>query len=293
MPSSIPRYELCNFEDVLEKSEYVVSDEIKNIISIISLKVGSPIYNKTPYFARGNHSNEPLIVPTKITKPTDCTNDIRKHLNKLTRINYKKLSREIITIITENRNDKNISKIVDMLFEIVLGNMYNSEVYAKLFVDIRSEYDSIDAILKEKIVTLMTMLENIETCNPAKDYDLFCKINKDNEKRRSLLTFIVNLMDNNVIEVGVIVDIIVSINTNIQETIKLEGQSHQVEEYSEMLFILTDKDKQLKESSEWDTIMLQFQTISSMKRNSQPSLTSKTIFKHMDILDKLSKKELS
>ena len=46
----------------------------------------------------------------------------------------------------------------------------------------------------------MSLFETIEYCDPKKNYDKFCDINKANEKRKAMSLFIVNLMIIGIVE---------------------------------------------------------------------------------------------
>jgi len=63
-----------------------------------------------------------------------------------------------------------------------------------------------------------------------------------------------------------------------------------VEEMSELIFILiTHSISRLKGTNEWAQIVARVNLISEMKSKSEPSISNKTIFKHMDIQPLLKK----
>ena len=69
------------------------------------------------------------------------------------------------------------------------------------------------------------------------DYDKYCAINKDNDKRRAISMFYINLMKLEVIEPKAIIDII----SDIQQYCKLYVDSTNkpmVDELSEVIYIL-------------------------------------------------------
>jgi hypothetical protein len=68
-----------------------------------------------------------------------------------------------------------------------------------------------------------------------------------------------------------------------------EDNKNVVEELSEVMYILTTSSADvLKSHSEWATVVKEVKNISKMKVKSKPSISNKTIFRHMDILDKLN-----
>ena len=61
---------------------------------------------------------------------------------------------------------------------------------------------------EKSISEFLELFNNIQYVDPNVDYNLFCKINVDNEKRQSLSLFFVNLMINGVIKKERILSII-------------------------------------------------------------------------------------
>jgi aromatic ring hydroxylase len=134
-------------------------------------------------------------------------------------------------------------------------------------------------------------LSDFAYCDPNKDYDQFCRNNKSNEKRRALSLFYVNLMLLKIIPAEKIVEMIAGLQTDILAYIKKENSVNIVEEISELLFILiTNSSARLKlMKPEWEQIVENISLVSAMKAKSEPSISNKTIFKHMDIKTAISK----
>ena len=243
---------------------------------------------------------------------------IRKHLNKLTDKTYEKITVQIIAEIelilavkNEIANAQELSdaqaqevvsaatkemllelnRIGDALFEIASGNSFYSKMYATLYNELTAKYDFMQTILATKLATDISVLSDFAYCDPNKDYDQFCRNNKSNEKRRALSLFYVNLMLLKIIPAEKIVEMIAGLQTDILAYIKKENSVNIVEEISELLFILiTNSSARLKlMKPEWAQIVENITLVSAMKAKSEPSISNKTIFKHMDIKTAISK----
>ena len=90
----------------------------------------------------------------------------------------------------------------------------------------------------------------------------------------------------NVIDCNSIIDIITNLQSYMMKLINAEDNKPIVDELSEVLYILVTKSANiLKHKDDWEKILDNIKIISSMKVSERPSLTNKSIFKHMDILD--------
>jgi hypothetical protein len=220
-------------------------------------------------------------------------NKIRKHLNKLTDKTYANLKEQIIEeiegLITATQADEELSqelnKIGEVLFEIASGNGFYSHMYATLYKDLMNKYEFMEQIFLTNFNLASGIFKDFAYCDPNKDYDQFCRNNKTNEKRRSLSLFYVNLMLQGIIPVEKIANLIEELQSNLCHSIKKDSTTNIVEELSETIFILvTNSVSKLRTlESEWTRIVRQVNQISLMKPKSEPSISNKTIFKHMDL----------
>jgi hypothetical protein len=153
-----------------------------------------------------------------------------------------------------------------------------------------TKYDFMKTILSAKLNTDIHIFNDFEYCSPDKDYDKFCNNNKTNEKRRALSLFYVNLMLQKIIPSTKIIAMITELQTNLTDYIKKENNANIAEELSELLFgLITTGVSALKTLPEWTRIVEDIKTISTMKAKSEPSISNRTIFKHMDILMEIAK----
>jgi hypothetical protein len=230
---------------------------------------------------------------------------IRKHLNKMTTKTYDTLKEQIINEIKSITADNNVdspelleelNKIGESLFTIASGNSFYSKLYATLYKDLMEVFDTnghtfMEVIFKNNFQKFRSLFDKIDYCSPDKDYDGFCNNTKTNEKRRALSLFYVNLMKLGALEEEQIITIIKDLQKYMMDTIKKADSKDIVDELVEVIFILiTNGNSTLCKNEEWENIMDLVKQISVMKNTDYPSITNKTIFKHMDILDTVQKK---
>ena len=299
---------------------YSLPQETLDIIKKIATNVGAPEYIKTPHFDkrqqtykhfRGNAVKEVseeewnTIRNFKTTvmekkKGVELSIDkIRKHLNKMTTKTYDTLMQQIMEEINlivglETNHDElmiELNKIGDSIFDIASGNRFYSSMYATLYKELMTKYDFMQSILTKKLNTDIHIFDDFEYCSPDKDYDQFCNNNKKNEKRRALGLFYVNLMLQQIIPNATIVELIKDLQEKMTDYISKENNVNIVEELSELVYhlIITSATVLKASKKEWTQIMEHVNSISIMKAKSAPSISNKTIFKHMDILMEINK----
>lgn len=221
---------------------------------------------------------------------------IRKSLNKITEKTYEKMSiqiyEEIDKIIANGdaeTNDDNLKKIGEAVFVIASGNAFYSNIYAKLFKALMNKYSFMTDIFNFHFNKFAEIFTSIEYCSPNDNYDKFCENNKNNDKRRALSMFYVNLMKEGILTHDIMISIIKNVQSYLNEQITKEGNKDIVDELSENIYILIiNTHNELADESEWDTIVSTVETVSKHKVKDLPSITTKSIFKHMDILDELN-----
>jgi hypothetical protein len=321
--ATMKRYSIQDIENIIFNGiTFKLPDDTIQIITSIANQVGATDYIKTPQFPKKNmeQSNQNRgphtfknknrnieikdddwdairqfqVTEIKKKEGIDANIDtIRKHLNKLTEKNYEKLlnqiKEEINVLLPHQLSDTEFEKLGDTIFGIASGNAFYSNVYAKLYKNLMDEFDFMKTILESNLNKFLQLFTSIEYCSPNDNYDKFCENNKTNEKRRALTSFYVNLMKEGVIEQEIMVNIINHIQRLMFEKINEAGNKEIVDEMSENMHILiVNSYSELNEHSDWDDIVSNIETISKYKVKEYPSITTKTVFKFMDILDELN-----
>ena len=217
--------------------------------------------------------------------------DIRSCLNKLSEKNYDsqlELLIENINLLLDNNSEKyNILSIIELILDISCGNSYLSKLYAKLWKHLLNVYG--DNNYHDIIFNRYTGLINtIEYIDPNIDYDKHCKINKINDKRKNITTFIVNLVEENMITndkcICLINDIIDDIENNVIEDIP----EYKNDELVEILKIFVINSQSiLKNDSRWNNIQKYIIEMSKKKKKDINGISARTLFKFMDMRDKI------
>ena len=223
---------------------------------------------------------------------------IRGYLNKITDANEEAMTKdikaEISKLIEHDTSNENMMKIGHSIFNIASSNSFYSGLYARLFKTLMNDYDIFKKIFEDNFKEFMNLFESIEFVDPKKNYDKFCEYTKTNDKRRAMSLFVVNLMINNIIDEGEIIDIVSQLQALILSYLRKSEKSNEVEELTENLFIIVTKSKNYLNKGEtkdaWDVIIknIEFITMLKPKMKEYPSITNKTIFKHMDIFEEIS-----
>lgn len=316
-------YSLNDFHTIFANGHnYQLPDDVLNIISQIVLEVGSPSYVKTPVFNKKlcvkSETNDNIIKRRKSIKkesplfqgtykPINSDSKtgialhidtIRSYLNKLSDKNVVDITNNIIELIDQIINEtevndeiKNVelSNVSKIIFNIASTNRFYSAIYADVYSQLVTKYDVIRVTFETNLNMFLDLFNNIVYVDASVDYDKFCKINKDNEKRKALSMFFVNLMNKNIISKTKIIEITQTLATLLYNYISDEDRKNEVNEIAENLFILYNKNF----DSEYNTVIIGDEPInvfikrlSKSKITDYKGLSNKTIFKFMDLMEK-------
>jgi hypothetical protein len=243
---------------------------------------------------------------TVVEKKTDgiekTINDIRICLNKISQKNYESILGLILDLISETYNkntytdesidltSEHMKKVANYVFEIASTNKFFSEIYASLYKELTARYDIFQNILSDFVSTFTNRIKDIQYVDQNTDYDAFCANNKINDARKATGVFIVNLVKKDVLPKDILLNLINSVIDIVLEYIETPDKVNQVEEITENVFLLVSESCLfMKDMDEWNTILEKIKTISQMKAKEKVSLSSRAIFKYMDIMDKIKK----
>jgi hypothetical protein len=297
-------------------------DTIK-IISELSLQVGSPNYVKTPVFQKRENplkqTTQPVIDKRRKGKNLEINDEdwavirsfqttkfdvkeginaqidiFRSHLNKMSDKNYidsrNKIVDEIDKIVANHTDNNDLIQVSSIIFEIASTNRFFSKIYADLYSDLFVKYEFMRSVFEDSFNTFIELFATIEYVNPEEDYDKFCKINKNNEKRKALSVFFVNLMINGIIDKNKIVQLLKTLLVQVSEFIIVSDKKNEVDELIENVALLYRKDLLDCDSKDENSLVdgltiTEFITkLANSKVQKDKSLSNKTIFKCMDLV---------
>jgi len=327
------KYTLKDFMNItFDGFNYALPEETITLISELSLEVGSPSYIKTPVFQKRENplkastsSNLGGMVGKKRkgNKNVEVLNDsdwealrtfqttvieqkvgldaqidlIRSNLNKISEKSYIDIRNKIVDLldqlISEGISSDEMMRVSKIIFEIASTNRFFSKLYADLYSDLINKYDVMKEIFTNCFDSFIELFNNVEYVDADKDYDLFCKINKDNERRKALSTFFVNLMKNEIIPVHDLKSLLCNLLNQLVNFIEEENKKNIVDELTENIALLYSKNLfegaldldqtkyMIGEASVLETIT----KLANSKVKTYPSLSNKSIFKFMDMIE--------
>jgi hypothetical protein len=232
-------------------------------------------------------------------------NDIRICLNKLSDKSYDKQKTAIIEFIHSIRNqdekeqeqeqelesdDTDFQTISNAIFDIASKNKFYSKLYANLYKELLEVFPAFNNTLSPMVENYKNSIQTIVFVDQNVDYDKFCDNNKVNDNRKAMCAFIVNLMKLNVVDTTSVSDIILFLQNVVLQSIDMENKSYLVDEVTENLFLYTTMAiPELKAHESWETILSNIVELSKYKTKEHLSISSRAIFKYMDILDQIKK----
>tara|TARA_B100000482_G_C12613113_1_gene299970 strand:+ start:158 stop:1078 length:921 start_codon:yes stop_codon:yes gene_type:complete len=297
--TEVLKYDLTFFDDVKKTSSYVITDDTIKLIQELGNKL--TILNKANNFFEKKYSNKKLSTDNwnnvKNFKPTTFVkkegldkniNIIRINLNKITNKNYDILSVRIldeIDIIHEN-NVEHFNTIKNLFIDTVSNVNIYSEIYVMLYRSIIEKYDNSLFNINDDFTILKNDLLNIKIIDSEMNYDDFCKNNKNNERKRNLSLFYINLMKQELFPKEDVINLILDNQTYNFNMINDINNSDIVDEICENLFILIKNAfDYIKDDDKYSLIYNNIVSITKLKKSENNSLTTKSKFKHMDLMD--------
>ena len=295
-------YSHQDFKNIIfDGFNFSLPDETIVLINELASKVGAPTYIKTPVFKKKevptSNASETWekvrsFKTTKIEQKQGIDSKIdmiRFHLNKITDKNYIDCHNKIVDLLNElienNITDEDLMRICLHIFEIASNNRFYSKLYADLYSDLISRFDIMKTIFNNSFNSFMELFNNVEYVDPAVNYDAFCKNNKDNECRKSLSTFILNLMKNNIISREKVMILLSQLLTQVQQFILLENKKNEVDELTENIALLFKAELVAEIMIDGVSFLTILQNLAKSKTKSYPSLSNKSIFKYMDLCE--------
>jgi len=220
---------------------------------------------------------------------------IRVYLNKMSDKNYIDMRNKIIEnidkLIEENITSEDMLRVSSTIFDIASTNRFYSKIYADLYSDLSTKYNMMKEIFEKNFEKFTDLFNNIEYVDPKVNYDRFCEINKTNEKRKAFALFYLNLMFNGIIPKSQIMEITRNLLSQVYSFISIDDKKNEVDELTETIAILYKRD--LYDDDEGDeyeqiegyTINEIVEKIANSKVKDYKSLTNKSLFKFMDLID--------
>jgi hypothetical protein len=235
---------------------------------------------------------------TKIEEKSGIESDIdyiRAYLNKLTDKNYidicNKICEVIDKLVVDNISLENMTHLSSCVFDIASTNRFYSKLYADLYSHLSTKYELMKSTFENNLKSFTSLFNTIEYIDAKENYDKFCEINKTNEKRKSLAAFYLNLMTNGIIPKKTIMEITRNLLSQVFSFLSQENKKNEVDELTETIAILYKKEMYENDDGDNYTLIEGFtiseliEKIAKSKVKDYNSLTNKSLFKFMDLID--------
>lgn len=289
-------------ELVFNGFDYVLPEIVKNIINRLSEKVGSPDYIKTPIFKKRKDFQQPddgndwasirsfnktVVVDDERSENELVISEMKKQLNKLTNDNYIVIRDKIFEILyNHDVNNKCMDEINEAIFAISSGNSFFANVYARFIKDMIEKYESMREVFKNHLNSVMSRFDSVRCGNPDENYDEFCKINKENDERRALVGFFVQLCLIEIVPVDQIVDIFYKLYDIVETERTNKASMSKIEEVVTTIFCLVNGSMSfLKNHAKYEDIVEKVSAIANINKKANPGVSNKAIFKMLDLVD--------
>lgn len=225
--------------------------------------------------------------PTKIEQKEGIIDQIRFALNKISDKNYLDHSTKILTLLDTVTSSEEMMQIGISIFDIASNNRFYSKLYADLYTELIHKYEVMNTIFETNLNKFLELFQQIEYVDSSKDYNRFCEITKNNEKRKALSAFIVNLTQNKIISKEKLFELTFKLLNELLTLMEQVDKKNEVDEIGENIGILYNKKlfNKCELQIEGQSILEIITKLSKSKVKTYPSLTNKSIFKFMDILE--------
>jgi len=307
-------YTLEQFTDIAlnkNQSKNILSNDVlsiyDNLLKQLNINTRSVEYeqkerknNKRPRNNKPELLSSGKVVDFKqkdIVEKTDyekIMTNIRGTLNKLSSKNYNTQRDLLISHLDELSGLNDESYIIECstyLFDVASKNKFYSQMYANLYTELSKLYPYFEERKEQFIVDCLDGLDTITYIDESHDYEGFCKNNKQNDIRRSMNTFLINLYKIDECNIQCVLKMINTLLDTISVNRDISSQSQVIEELTENLYIfITELVSELKRHETWGKIVDNIAFYTKLKVSEHPGLTTRIKFKFMDIMDVIQQK---
>lgn len=227
----------------------------------------------------------PISKPEVKDGPEKVIKDIRIALNKFTNKNAD-VQTELITQLIKQVPTDDITKMTDMVFDIVSSNGFYSGIYVALYKHLIAEFTFFADKLPDILGKYKDSFNNIVPVDPNVDYDAYCAYTKRNDLRKSMTTFIVNLAKQSVLKTSDIIELISHLEKLVLSLAVDASQTSAIEEIVDNLYIIITESKSVL--NDWSAAnIFKISQLRKQDAAKYAGITTRTSFKAMDILDNI------
>jgi len=298
----MPIYTLNDYQSI--KDTYTLQQSTLDIINELAKKYGGLMPTeqiRTKPKMRGGYkqtngnSNDDSWQTVRDFKATvvldkqDKSNDIRVALNKLSAKTYDTTSELIIEKLKEivnSEDQEEIQKTTTTIYNTISTNKTFSAIYARFYKTLIEIFPRIFSTtqIPPNFLDSISTLRTVDSTN----FDEFSAFNKENDKRKATALFITNLVAIDAMPLPQLFFLTNSLFALVNGFIREPNKVIEVEEITENIYILLTNNKMILDKLPED-IKTNVEEIAKMKLKEWPSITSRCIFKYVDIVEKMYK----
>jgi hypothetical protein len=269
-----------------------------DMVNKISDIVGATNYVKTPVFhkkakRKGNIIEEPSVPRPVVekTKVEELKATIQISLNKMTEKTYATFETQILEAVSElktelNDDEKFMTDVTLWVFDLATANRFSSKEYVNILIKLQENYTEIKSVLDNTISKFLTCFDNIQSINPDEDYEKFCLLKAEGEKRKALSLFLVNLFKSDLFELTDLEEILVKLIDELYINYKKDDCKATCEDIADNMHVLIEPVvSELKDGNSHILIINKITNVKDLGKSENPSFSNKTKFRLMDILD--------
>jgi hypothetical protein len=292
-------YTLTDFDNIIFNGlQYTIPSEVIHNLQDLQKKLGisnqsQPTQKPKPHptTKRTFHPPNPVVVVHEVKKEIIEKSTIEKDiatirvcLNKISTKNYESQSQTILTIVDGYiaRSDKeSLYQFANTIFDISSSNTFLSELNAKLYKQLIEKSDIFLAKTDEFMELYLNMYHLDVLCISNAENKI-----KQNDKRKAMTIFIVNLMKEGVLSLASLMNCLDWMFSKFEEWIETKAYSCYVDEIADNLFLLiTLGVHSLNQTEQWSSFYDKICMIGEMKTKEKEGLSSRAIFKFKDLID--------
>ena len=291
-------YTLSDYQFIPNANSYVLPTPVMDIINRLSQIFGTTFSTTTVYTEskpriqrqRPREEWKTDFKATTIVEKGDKFIDIRTALNKLSPKNYDATSEFILEKVKELIADETFETSTMVTNVVDIMRTSKIAVYPKFYKVLVETFpvfaESVDQIQE----SYMASMSNIKYVDQNTDYNAFCANNKENDRRKATADFITHLAP-----LGLIPHDKISFMTNalvdiVQTFMKEADKTGEVDELTENIFILMGS--LIKSSTVPKDLQDKVLYLSQRKVKELPSISSRAIFKYVDLVEKIEEADV-
>lgn len=222
-------------------------------------------------------------------------NTLRILLNKLTTDTYADIYSEIrecmnILVKQDDVAETDLYEVGRFIFETGAQNSFYSKEYARLFKELTHEFSCMRNVFDHNYRIFLELFDNYEFVSAEEDYDKYCLMNAQNNKRRAVASFMTHLAIEGVVSTGEFCGFIGRCLGDLGTNIAMENKGAICEEITEVLYVMVTKSARFLSENvneEYSKIREKIEWFSEQSPKAYVSLTNKIVFKCMDICEEI------